>query len=323
MSRLGRWCREQPLQATLLAALLGTLVYFFVFLRAFSNETLTTLQWAWQGWNEENDLQHGPLILPAAAVVAWLHRESFRRAAKTPSWLGLLAVLAGAVVFVAAVWMLQPRIALVALPLLIFGGVLFVWGWSVARLTIFPCLFLLFMVPLGFLLGQTEPLQRLVASVVGSASNLVGIGVEREGVKLIAADRSFQCEVAGGCSGVRSLMAMAMLSALYGHFTLQQGWKKALLFGMSLPFAVLGNIVRVFTIVVASKLFGQEIGTGPWHDISGFIITIPIAVSAMIAFANLLQRDWTNTKANLLKPDQPAKAGAGGASSSGPISYDY
>ena len=109
----------------------------------------------------------------------------------------------------------------------------------------------------------------------------------------------------------------------YGHFTLQSGWKKALLFCMSLPFAVVGNIARVFTIVLASKFFGQEIGTGPWHDISGFVITIPIAVSAMIAFANLLQRDWSTTKAALLKPDGPAKSGAAGARSSGPISYDY
>lgn len=318
LARFSRWCRAQPAQAALLVALLGTLVYYFVFHRVFTNGTLSTMHWAWEGWNEENDLQHGPLILPAAAVVAWMHREEFRRAAKAPSWLGLLAVFAGAFLFVVAVWMLQPRIALLALPPLIFGGVWFLWGWPTARLAIFPCVFLLFMIPVGFILGHTEPLQRLVASIVTGASNLVGVGVEREGVKLIATDKSFHCEVAGGCSGVRSLMAMAMLSALYGHFTLREGWKKVLLFCMSLPFAVLGNIARVFTIVLASKFFGQEIGTGPWHDISGFIITIPIAVSAMIGFANLLQREWTATKAALLKPDAPAKA-----ASSGPISYDY
>lgn len=323
MAGLGRWCRAHPGQAALLAALLGTLTYFFAFHGIFNSGVKTTLRWAFEGWNEENDLQHGPLILPAAIAVAWMHRDAFRAAVKAPSWPGLLAVLAGAFAFIVSAWTLQPRIALVSLPLLIFGGVWFLWGWQAARVAAFPCLFLLFMVPIGFILGHTEPLQRFVASIVGALSNLVGVGVEREGVKLIASDNSFRCEVAGGCSGIRSLMAMAMLSALYGHFTLRHTWKKALLFAMSLPFAVLGNIVRVFTIVLASKFFGEAIGTGPWHDISGFIVTIPIAVSAMLAFSNLLQRDWSKTKAVLLTPDVPSRPGTDRGASSGPISYDY
>ena len=323
LTRFIRWCRAHPGEAALLAALVGTLVYFFAFQGIFNNGVKTTLRWAYEGWNEENDLQHGSLILPAAIVVAWMHRDRFRAARKAPSWLGLLAVLAGALAFVVAAWTLQPRIALVSLPFLIFGAVWFLWGWPTARVAAFPCLFLLFMVPRGVILGHTEPLQRFVASIVGTLCNLVGVGVEREGVKLIATDDSFRCEVAGGCSGIRSLMAMAMLSALYGHFTLEAGWKKALLFAMSLPFAVLGNIVRVFTIVLVSKFFGESIGTGPWHDISGFIVTIPIAVSAMLGFSNLLQRDWAQTKTVLLTPDVPRGPTSGRGSSSGPISYDY
>ena len=93
---------------------------------------------------------------------------------------------------------------------------------------------------------------------------------------------------------------------------------------MALPFAVVGNIGRVFSIVVVSKFFGAEIGTGPWHDISGFIITIPIAVGAMIGLASLLTRDWSKAKADWLEPETPAKATATGEKTeSSPISYDY
>lgn len=324
MARLGRWCRANPGQAALLGALLGTLVFFFAVQKIYSNGGLTTWRWAYEAWNEGNDLEHGPLILPGAIVVAWMHREDFRRAAKSSSWFGLIVVLLGVLAFIVATWTLQPRVALLALPMLIFGGVWFVWGWPSARLAAFPCAFLLFMEPIGFLLSNTEPLQRLVASIVQNLSNLLGIGVERTGVKLFASDGSFECEVAGGCSGVRSLMAMAMLSSLYGHFTLREPWKKLLVFAGSLPFAVVGNIGRVFSIVVVSKIFGNEIGTGPWHDISGFIVTIPIAVGAMIGFTNLLTRDWSETKAKWLKPDEPPKpATADGKPAPNPISYDY
>jgi exosortase len=197
---------------------------------------------------------------------------------------------------------------------------------------------LLFMVPVGFLLNHTEPLQRLVASVVATMSNLVGIGVDRDGVKLLAQDGSFQCEVAGGCSGIRSIMAMTMLSFLYVHFNLNEPWKKLLTFAMTLPFAVFGNIFRVFTIVLASKWIGESFGTGPWHNISGFVITIPIAVGAMIFFGELLNRDWSDVKKKLLAEDAPASDPAtetvakdaekpagtpAPRPAAGPISYDY
>ena len=38
----------------------------------------------------------------------------------------------------------QPRISLFALPLVLFGSVLFLWGWPVARILAFPIGFLVF-----------------------------------------------------------------------------------------------------------------------------------------------------------------------------------
>jgi hypothetical protein len=109
---------------------------------------------------------------------------------------------------------------------------------------------------------------------------------------------------------------------------------------MTLPFAVIGNIVRVFTIVLASKWFGEAVGTGPWHNISGFVVTIPIAVGAMILFGDLLNRDWSAFKETVLAKDAPAhpkeksEEGAseesapaskskGSRRTQSPISYDY
>ena len=107
-----------------------------------------------------------------------------------------------------------------------------------------------------------------------------------------------------------------------------------LIFAMTLPFAILGNVFRVFTIILVSKWFGSAAGTGPWHDISGFVVTIPIAVMAMIWFGELLDRDWSGVKEKLLARDAPrvtsaaSPSGAEGevekpASSASPISYDY
>jgi exosortase len=287
----------------LLGGIIATLAWFFCGYKPLNGGAISIMRWAAGNWTSENDLEHGPLIIPGAIVVACLHYAKFASAEKRSSWLGIPVLLFGILMFLVGVWVLQPRVALVALPFLLIGCVWSIWGWPTARVALFPCLLLLFLVPVGFLLSRTEPLQRLIASVVTTISNLVGIGLYRDGVDLLARDGSFKCQVAGGCSGVRSIMAMTLLSFIYVHFSLKEPWKKLATIGMTLPFAVIGNVFRVFTIVLVSKWFGQSVGTGPWHDISGFIITIPIAVGAMIFFGDLLNRDWTAAKTALLKPD--------------------
>jgi exosortase len=179
------------------------------------------------------------------------------------------------------------------------------------------------MVPLGALLSSTGPLQLLVASVVHKMCTLVGLGIERDGIKLLSSDPVFFCEVAGGCSGIRSIMAMTMLSAVYVHFTQKELWKKVVIFAFTLPFAVLGNIFRVFTIVLVARFISVSIGTGPYHDISGFLVTIPIAVWAMVTLGNLLNRDWSSVARKALAPAPPVATEKGRPDAPTPISYDY
>jgi exosortase len=329
-SAFGRWCTRRPLDAALLFGVLGTLIYFFGFYDYAMAGTKSTMVWASESWNNSNDLEHGWLIFPAAVVVAWFHRAELMALPKRGSWTGVLVVLFGILTFVVGIRTLQPRIAMVALPILIFGSTWLLWGWPVARKIAFACALLLFMVPVGFILNHTEPLQRLVAVVVQGLCSLFGIGIERDGVTLMAADGSFHCEVAGGCSGIRSLMAMTLLSAVYVHFTQDTLWKKLFVFACALPFAVIGNIARVFTIVLFSKFISVSIGTGPYHDISGFIVTIPIALFLMVQLGNLLNRDWSSLAARALQqvpPDGPAtvavKDPGQKAPSKSPISYDY
>ena len=328
LRRFASWCAANPLAALLLAAIVGAFVWFYgVYAPVIPHDPHSFWRWAREAWNEGNDLEHGPLILPGAIVVAWLQRAAFAAAVKRTSWLGLIPLVLGIFIFVVAARAQQARYALVALPVLIMGCVWFLWGGPTARVAAFPCMLLLFMVPVGFILGHTEPLQRLVASVVTGIANLVGVGVVRDGVNLIAKDRSFHCEVAGGCSGIRSLVAMTMLSLLYAHFNERVLWKRAAIFAMTLPFTVLGNIVRVFTIVLVSKWFGQDVGTGPWHDISGFIVTLPIAVGAMVGFHEVLNIELFKTAPRGPAPERApaaeAQSTAGKAPPSSPISYDY
>src|SRR6202790_3564854 len=47
----GDWTKRDPLGAVLLLTIVATLVYFFGFVKLFTNGSLSTWVWAWQAWN--------------------------------------------------------------------------------------------------------------------------------------------------------------------------------------------------------------------------------------------------------------------------------
>ena len=318
--------RREPASALLLALIAGVLIYFYGFHRVFINGAQSTADWAWKGWNEENDQEHCRLILPLIGFLLWYHRAALMDAVKRPGGRGLLFVAAGVGMFVLSVRCLQPRFAIVSLPLIVYGAAEYLGGRSFARVFIFPCLLMLFMIPIGGVIQGTVSLQLLASKAVGVICGLLGIRVQIIGTTIIVDGNPF--EVAGGCSGIRSLMAMTMLAALYVHFTVREVWKQLVIFAGSIVFALVGNCARLFTVVLVAKWWDPQIAGGLYHDYSGFVF-FPIAVMAMVGFANLLKRDWSKVGSRVTRtltapdtaPAAPAKEGEEKPAS--PISYDY
>lgn len=315
---LVKWCRANVVAALLLAASAGVMVYFFGFYYAFRNGEETTALWASRAWNSENNQEHSWFVLPIAIYLLWHHREKIQQARKAPCNWGLLWLLAGAGLFVAAVRMVDARTAVIAFPIIIYGGALFLWGREVARVFVFPCLFMLFMVPVGGFVQGTVSLQLLVSESVRTLASFIGVRIEMVGTTLRALDGSFNFDIAEGCSGIRSLMAMVTLSALYVHFTQRETWKQWVIFAGSIVFALIGNIGRVFSVIVVARFINEKVAGGLYHDYSGFVF-FPIAVGAMLGFAKLLNTDWRAVAAEAVKPEQVRV----GRKSKGPVSYDY
>ncbi len=303
------WCRSHPADAVLLAAVTGTLVYFFGFYRVFVNGAETAAQWAWLAWNPESEQDYCKVVPPIALWLFWNARAPLRAAPKSGSNTGLIFLVAGILLFVIGVRCLQPRMALMAVPFLIFGATFFLWGPGAARAVLFPCAFLFFMVPVGALEQNTARLQGAVTWLVGVIGNLVGLNIQAVGTTIMAADGKFNFQVAEGCSGIRSLTALTMLTAIYVHLSETVLWKKLATFASSFIFAVIGNAGRIFTILVVARmapLFGydsQKVATlvDKYHHISGFI-SFPFAIAAMLGFSKLLNLDWKKLTAREVQP---------------------
>ena len=165
--------------------------------------------------------------------------------------------------------MQQTRISLISLILLIWGIPLYFLGWKVAKLLIFPCAYLIFCVPLNFLDALSGPLQQIATSTAHTMLGGMGIECERVGTQLMSP--YFQLNVEAPCSGLRSLLAMTALTAVYAYFTQTTFTKKWLLFLFSIPIAVAGNIGRIISIALVSITAGQQFGTGLHHAYSVII----------------------------------------------------
>lgn len=306
--RLTEWAKREPFAAALACTLSATLIYFFGFVPLFTGGQLSIFRWAWQAWTPETNYEHAKLIPIIVAFLVWHDRAKISRATLGSSKWGWLFIAFGVFLFVAGARTLQARLSLSALPFILFGVVLYVWGREVARVLLFPIAFLLFMVPLNFLTQATVPLQFFETRTASLVCNLIGIQVHSLGSVMTAANNAFRFQVDEGCSGIRSLMAIAMISAIYGHLTQDRLWKKLSIFAASIVFAIIGNAGRLVSIVVVARFFGQDLAGGPYHEISGYL-SFPFAIAAMVLFARLL-----NIRPNELKRVTAVKED---------VSYDY
>lgn len=322
------WVRRDPIAAALIFLIIGVVIYFFGFYRVFMSGSQSVAEWTWRGWNDENDQVHCWFIAPIILTIFWLRRDDLIATPKEGSGRGLFFVLAGVFLYVLSVRCIQARIGILAAPLLLYGIAEFLGGRAFARIFIFPCLLMLFMVPIGGIIQSTVSLQLLASGVVGKLCALLGIHVQIIGTTINVDGNAF--EVAGGCSGIRSLMAMTMLSALYVYFALKVPWQQFVVFAGSVVFALIGNIARLFTVVLVAKWWDPQIAGGLYHDYSGFIF-FPIAVFAMVSFGNFISRDWQGTGSRLsekltapdARPEREEQSGNGEEKRSSPISYDY
>ena len=287
---------SRPALSTLLiATIIATLIYFFGVLHLFTNGQLSTWSWAWQAWSPETNYEHAKFIPLIVAFLIWYDRDKLKSAPIDSSRWGWLFIGIGLFLFIAGARTLQARMTLAALPISLFGIVLYVWGREVGRVLLFPIAFLLFMVPLNFLTQATFRLQFVETAIASAICNLIGVHVDTVGTVVNSSDNAFHFQVDEGCSGIRSLMAIAMLSAIYAHLTQDRVWKKLAIFAAALLFAVIGNAGRLVSIFAVGKFFGQDLAGGPYHNISGYL-SFPFALGAMFLFDKLINLHFEKAK---------------------------
>lgn len=296
--RLGALTQPELGYIALTSIVIGMLFLLFHLLgNTVSNvDSRSAFVWMVARWNDKvsfgADYSHGYLIPFVSLGIVWYKRQEFFDAPKKICLWGLGVIIMALFMHWVGAKMQQTRISLVSLIALLWGIPLYFMGWQVAKRLIFPCVFLIFCVPLNFLDAISFPLQKLATSASYSALKTIGIDVVKVGTQLISPVGLFELNVEAPCSGLRSLLALTALAAVYGYFNQKGIVKQWILFLSSILFAVLGNIGRILSIAVVSVCLGQKVGGGLWHDWAGYLSFGLISISLLLGFSNLLAKDF-------------------------------
>lgn len=236
------------------------------------------------------DLSYGWYVPVFSAYVLWHDRQAIRESFGAPSAWGLaLAVPSLAVGYLGARG-LQVRLEIVGFVGVLVSLTLAFFGARTMRRTLFAFLFLLFCIPLhSFLDVVTIHLRLFAVSAAFEALRGMGVDVVREGTMLASPGGLFSVDVADPCSGLRSLFAMMALTAGYAHFTQPTLLRRLILFALSVPIAVFGNVLRIFSIVAVAATCSPGFATGFYHDYSGYVVFLS-SVFLMVACGGLVTK---------------------------------
>jgi exosortase len=229
-------------------------------------DTSSLLFWMKKAYfNSMNEAEdgHGLLIPPLVLALLWWKRRQLLSLPNRLWWPAIFLLLGALALHVIGYLIQQPRVSIIALYAGIYALAGLAWGPAWLRASFFPFFLFIFCVPVTSI-GEpvTVPLRQFVTHIVTFVcNNFFGMDVRREGTQLFNAAHTYQYEVAAACSGLRSFIAVLVLTIVYAFMFFDKNWKRFLIILSGLPLAIVGNVIRLMCIVVSAQIWGAATGS--------------------------------------------------------------
>ncbi len=248
------------------------------------------LVWLETTWNESNDFEHGfmvPLICVGLLVWQW---KTMRASIEPGNLCGAFVAVLGALFFVLAHRTGQARLAIGGLPMILWGSGWFLYGNRVAWQTLFPFFVLWLAIPVPQFQQATTKLQIVSTKLASIGCGWLGIDTEVRGTQIFSLSQKWEpLEIDEGCGGIRSLMALILISSVWAYVSKMALWKKVLLCAAAFPLAIIGNMLRITSIFALSEMGHAQFAKDTWHDWAGLVIFYPISLFLLLVTHSILE----------------------------------
>ena len=240
-------------------------------------------------WYEDANYSHGFVVPLIAGYFVYERRHELADVLVAPWWPGLALFLLG-LLQLAIGWLGTEFFTMrSSLVVTLAGMTLFFFGKPLFRLVMLPLAYLMFMVPLPYIIYDmiAFPLKLFVTRVSIASLKLMGVVVMREGNIIMLPLTTL--EVADACSGIRSLISLLALAVAYAFFLNITALRRAALILAAIPIAISANALRVIGTGLLAQYWGARAAEGFFHEFAGLAVFV-VAIVLMIALGSLLAR---------------------------------
>ena len=302
---VNRWL--SPASIAILIGSVGVFFYLF-FINVYSTGYQFDRASIWtnmqRGYRmKDSEWSFGYFVLPAVLILLWVTRDRYKDLRIKPSGAGLAIILFALFLYFGGYRANEKFVGYASGQILIAGMIIWFGGWELFRRAFWLWVLFGLTWPLTFLINPISfPLRKLMTVLTYGFLKLIGEDVVRQGTTImsaptenLAAGDRFNLGVAAACSGLRSLFALGMVSILYGYLTLEKGWHRFILMVSALPFAVIGNFVRMMMLYVGTITLGAEFAIGKGekdpsaYHIGAGIMVFVVALFCMMTLVTVLK----------------------------------
>lgn len=258
----------------------------------------------WGRWFDSHNTtwQYGVLVPVAVGWLVWQKREVLRQMPVRGSAAGLPVLMLALGSYFVGYKANNYYFGYLAVQSFMLGSVVWLLGWAWMRALTFPWLVLAMMWPLVFMEDRLGfPLRMLSTEGVMFMARLVHAPVVAQGTAIFSAGEGSEVgswmtlKVDGPCSGMNTLFALMFVALLFSHHQQPTLLRRTALFLLSIPLAILGNMVRIALLISGCAVFGQDFAVGnDQMEMSGYHLLSGLAVF-LVAFAGL---QWASSQMN-------------------------
>lgn len=226
--------------------------------------------------NNSEYYSHIFFIPVISGYLLFVKRKSISRDTQYAMRTGLMLAATGIGLYSSA-WYLQgetsynDHAALIMISTIIIwaSGFLALYGKKALRNAALPVAFLLFMVPLPdtFMEFAVHALRAGSTEVANGMFILSGVPFSRTGYTFHVSTISI--EVARECSGIRSFLALAIVSVIAGEFFLRSLWTRVFLILIIVPIAIMKNGFRIAVLSLLGAYVDERILVSELHRQGG------------------------------------------------------
>lgn len=261
-----------------LALILGSLSV------AFGLAFFPTLTWIAQEWETSGgSYSHGYLVVAISIV---LMVRAIPRSADCrirPAWWAFPIIFGMSAVWLFAYVATVVGVQVILLPAIFMLTIIAAIGVPASRPLLFPVMYTYFALPaldhLQFIF------QAITVFVNGILLHAVGITALVDGNFVYLPSGTF--EIAGGCSGLNFILAGLSLAVLYGHLFYKEINQNVRLILLTLLVLMVGNWIRVFTIIIVGYRTEMQSSIVEDHSTLGWILFAVLMIPVFIIAARI------------------------------------